>query len=61
MQIMEEVGRRAEVLRLMQKSGRFPDIASVTKFCQRYSDAPAEALSDLGTSEKELNKQIARK
>ena len=47
-EIMVEVVRRADVLARMQASGRFPDIASVTAFCQRYSDDPAVAAAGLG-------------
>ena len=47
-EIMEETARRAEVLARMSASGRFSDIASVTCFCQRYSDDPAQAMVELG-------------
>lgn len=46
-QIMQEVARRAAVLQAMQQSGRFPDIDSVTRFCQLYSDQPDDALRQL--------------
>ena len=49
---MEETARRADVLERMHASGRFPDIAAVTQFCQRYSDQPDEALRQLGPTEK---------
>jgi flagellar protein FlaI len=47
MQIMEETARRAEILRQMQATGRFPDIESVTAFCQLYSQNPERALEEL--------------
>jgi hypothetical protein len=47
-EIMDETARRAEVLARMHSAGRFTDIASVTQFCQRYSDQPEEALRELG-------------
>ena len=47
-EIMEETALRAKVLTAMQDSGRFPDIAAVTAFCQRYSDNPASAMAELG-------------
>jgi flagellar protein FlaI len=47
-QIMEEVARRAEVLRRLQAMGQCPEIADVTRCCQRYSDEPAQAFSELG-------------
>ena len=47
-QIMEETARRAEILARMRESGRFPDIAAVTQFCQRYSEQPDEAPRELG-------------
>jgi len=46
-QVMDETARRAEILRRMRESGRFPDIAAVTQFCQLYSDQPEEALRQL--------------
>ena len=49
-QIMEETSRRADVLRRMRESGRFPDIAAVSQFCQLYSDQPDEALRQLGAT-----------
>ncbi|MBI3321686.1 MAG: CpaF family protein [Candidatus Omnitrophica bacterium] len=48
--IMEETRQRAAVLRLMRESGRFQDIASVTRFCQLYSDRPEAALDQLGVN-----------
>lgn len=51
-QVMEETARRAEILRRMRESGRFPDIAAVTQFCQLYGDQPDEALRQLGISPK---------
>lgn len=48
LQIMEETARRAAVLKTMQRSGRFPDIAAVTRFCQRYSQNAEKALVELG-------------
>ena len=49
-EIMEETALRAKVLTAMRGSGRFPDIASVTAFCQRYSDHPASAMAELGVT-----------
>jgi len=46
--IMQETARRAAVLKAMQESGRFPDMPTVTEFCQRYSRAPEQALAELG-------------
>ena len=57
LQIMEEASRRAEILRCMRESGRFPDIAAVTQFCQLYSDQPEEALRQLGASPKALHRR----
>jgi len=51
-QIMEETALRARVLERMQESGQFPDIAAITRFCQRYSDQPAEALRHLSLTKK---------
>lgn len=45
--IMEEVRRRAQVLRLMHHTGRFTTIEAVTQFCQLYSDHPEQALAQL--------------
>ncbi len=44
---IDETARRAKTLRLMHQSGRFPDIATVTRFCQLYSDHPDHALTQL--------------
>jgi flagellar protein FlaI len=55
-EIIEETARRAEVLARMQASGRFPDIASVTCFCQRYSDDPAAAMAELGMKDGALGR-----
>ena len=46
-EIMAETARRSEVLARMSASGRFSDIASVSAFCQRYSDDPARAMAEL--------------
>ena len=50
LQIMEEIARRAKTLRRMQQSERFPDIAAVTQFCQRYAEQPEDALRELGAT-----------
>ncbi|MBI4342657.1 MAG: CpaF family protein [Candidatus Omnitrophica bacterium] len=55
LQIMEETARRAKILERMHASGRFPDIASVTRFCQLYSDQPQQAISQLGFKPSDLN------
>ena len=52
--IMDETARRANILRLMHESRRFPDIAAVTRLCQLYSAQPEEALRRLGTSAAQL-------
>jgi len=54
LQIMEETSHRAALLKRMQASGRFPDIAEVTAFCQLYSDQPEQALSALGATSRKL-------
>jgi flagellar protein FlaI len=46
--IMQETQHRAEILRQMHQSSQFPDIASVTEFCQAYSDEPIKASKALG-------------
>jgi flagellar protein FlaI len=52
--IMVEMERRAEVLRLMLESARFPDIHEVTRFCQLYSDDPQAAVRQLGPEARHL-------
>jgi len=46
-EIIHETIRRGQILQAMHASGRFPDIASVTQFCQRYSQHPDDALKTL--------------
>lgn len=46
-QIMEEAARRGKILEAMHQSKRFQDIASVTQFCQLYSDDPSKAERQL--------------
>jgi len=46
--VMEETARRAGVLKAMQASKRYSDIAAVTRFCQLYSEHPEQALDQLG-------------
>ncbi len=48
--IMQETARRAAVLQAMRACGRFTDIASVTHFCQLYSQQPEQALTQLELS-----------
>jgi flagellar protein FlaI len=47
MQIMEETARRCELLKRIHDSGQYQDIASLTSFCQLYSDQPEQALKQL--------------
>ena len=58
LQIMEETARRAKVLELMQRSGQFPDIAAVTKFCQLYSENPEAALGQLSSSSVDIAREL---
>jgi len=54
LEIMEETARRADVLKALRQSGRFPDIASVTECCQNYSEQPEQTISQLGLTPRAL-------
>ncbi|MBI3009862.1 MAG: CpaF family protein [Candidatus Omnitrophica bacterium] len=48
MAIMQEIARRSKILKCLATQEGYSDIASLTKFCQLYSEKPDEAIRQLG-------------
>ncbi len=60
-QIMQEVARRAKVLRVLQTKPEMAPIGELTRFCQRYSVNAEEALAQFGMSAKALDVTVSYK
>ena len=58
--ILREIGRRAQILRLMRAQPKLHEIVETTRFCQRYISNPGQAAAELGTTLPEIDARLPR-